>query len=94
MERKRLTVLRREGIINGGRSRQGQDVMNISVTMKSLVRSSVYSDDQFDYKCVFKECFYTFKKVFYLKNCFNFFKASYIFMSPLISLTFLNHTKV
>lgn len=53
VERKRLTVLRREGIINGGKSRQGQDVMNISVTMKSLVRSSVYSDDQFDYECSF-----------------------------------------
>lgn len=64
-ERKRLTVLRREGIINGGRSRQGQDVMNTSVTMKSVVRSSVCSDDQFDYKCSF---------FLYLKNCFNFFK--------------------
>lgn len=51
VERKRLTVLRREGIINGGKSRQRQDVMNISVAMKFLVRSSVCSDDQFDYKC-------------------------------------------
>lgn len=46
-ERKRLTVLRREGIINGGKSRQRQDMMNISIAMKSLVRSSVCSDGKF-----------------------------------------------
>lgn len=58
---KGLTVLRRKGIINGGKARQRQDMMNISVAVKSLVRST---DGKF-----YKICFKLFiKKLFFTSN--------------------------
>lgn len=48
VERKRLTAPRREGVINRGKSTQRQDVMDVSLAMKFLVRSSICSDGKFD----------------------------------------------